>query len=266
MKKTEEKYKRIIIKIGTNTITYPNGTLNLRLIERLSWVLTDLHNQGRDVVLVSSGAIGVGSVQLGFSERPTETRKKQAAAAVGQAVLMQTYQRFFNVYGQKTAQILLTKDDVRDKERRQNTVNTFETLLELGVIPIVNANDTVTTFEAEFSDNDKLSAYVAALLNADLLILLTDIDALYDKDPKTHPDAKRIPVVNEITDETMSMAGAKGSSFSVGGMKAKLSAAKICFSGNTDMIIASGDDPARIFELVSGEGVGTLFTKKKGLN
>ena len=172
--------KRIVIKVGTSTLTYENGNLNLGLLNKLAWVLSDLRNQGRDVILVTSGAIGVGSKKLNFKTRPKETREKQAAAAVGQAELMHIYQNFFGEYSQRVAQILLTKDDFKEGERKTNTTNTLETLLNFGVIPIVNANDTISTFEIEFSDNDRLSASVASLIGADLLIILTDIDALYD--------------------------------------------------------------------------------------
>lgn len=258
-----KNHKRIIIKVGTSTLTYSNGRLNLKRIERLSWVLSDLRNQGKEVVLVSSGAIGVGSVRLSFSERPTQTRKKQAAAAVGQAVLMQIYQNFFNEYNQKVAQILLTKDDVTGGKRKNNTINTFETLLELGVIPIVNANDTISTYEIEFSDNDKLSALVAALLHADLLILLTDIDALYDSDPKMNVTAKRIALVEEVTEDVEKMAGKKGSTFSVGGMETKIQAAKMCQEAHIDMVIAQGENPSVIHSIIEGEDIGTYFRGKK---
>ena len=209
IKERVKNAKRIVIKVGTSTVTYANGNLNLSLLNKLAWGLSDLRNQGRDVVLVTSGAIGVGSKKLDFKTRPKETREKQAAAAVGQAELMHIYQNFFGEYSQKTAQILLTKDDFKEGERKTNTNNTFETLLEYGVIPIVNANDTISTFEIEFSDNDRLSASVASLLKADLLIILTDIDALYNSNPKTNPDAQRIAYVEKVTDEIMKMGGEK---------------------------------------------------------
>ena len=251
--------KRIVIKVGTSTITYPNGRLNLKRIEKLAQVLSDLRNQDKDVVLVSSGSIGVGAVRLSFSERPTETRKKQASAAVGQAVLMQIYQNFFYEYNQTVAQILLTKEDVASQIRRDNILNTMETLLEMGVIPIVNTNDTISTEEIEFSDNDRLSALVATLIQADLLVLLTDIDALYDKDPKKYADAKRISYVTEITPEIEQMAGEKGSAFSVGGMETKLQAAKQCLDHKVSMAIALGDDPGVLHRILEGEEEGTYF-------
>lgn len=256
--------KRVVIKVGTSTLTYPNGRLNLQRIEKLSWVMADIRNQGKDVILVSSGAIGVGAVRLDFKERPKETRTKQAAAAVGQAVLMQIYQNFFIQYGQKVAQILLTKEDFKEGERRQNTINTFETLLELNVIPVVNANDTISTFEIEFSDNDTLSAHVATLLNADLLILLTDIDALHDCDPKTNPHSRRISYVEEITKEIVRMAGTKGSEFSIGGMATKIEAAKICQKDGVHMVVAQGSNPTIIHQILNGDDMGTFFVGKVG--
>lgn len=255
--------KRIVIKVGTSTITYPNGRLNLKRIEKLAWVLSDLRNQDKEVVLVTSGAIGIGSSRLSYTERPTEIRKKQAAAAVGQAVLVQIYQKFFHEYNQTVAQILLTKDDVASEERKTNTLNTFGTLLEMGVIPIVNANDTISTYEIEFSDNDKLSALVAGLIGADLLMLLTDIDALYDKNPRTHSDAKRISYVPSITKEIEQMAGEKGSAFSVGGMETKIQAAKMCMDAGISMVIALGEEPTMIHRILEGEDVGTYFSREQ---
>lgn len=252
--------KRIIVKVGTSTLTYPNGKLNLSRIERLAWVLTDIKNSGKDVVLVTSGAIGVGSVNLNFEKRPDEIRKKQAAAAVGQAILMQIYLNFFKTYNQKVAQILLTKEDTGSEKRRRNTINTLETLLEMGVIPIVNANDTISVFEIEFSDNDRLSALVAELIDADLLILLTDIDAMYDSDPKVNKNAKRLSVVPAVTEAVEKMAGTAGSTFSVGGMATKVAAAKMCEENGIDMVIAMGEDPAIIQRILNGEDVGTLFS------
>lgn len=259
IKERVKNAKRIVIKVGTSTLTYANGNLNLSLLNKLAWGLSDLRNQGRDVVLVTSGAIGVGSKKLDFKTRPKETREKQAAAAVGQAELMHIYQNFFGEYSQKTAQILLTKDDFKEGERKTNTNNTFKTLLEYGVIPIVNANDTISTFEIEFSDNDRLSASVASLLKADLLIILTDIDALYNSNPKTNPDAQRIAYVEKVTDEIMKMGGEKGSEFSVGGMETKLLAARECCDNGVVMAILDGSNPLLIERLISGEDVGTVF-------
>ena len=201
--------RRIVVKVGTSTITYPNGRLNLKRVEELAWVLTDLRNRGKDVILVSSGAIGVGAVRMAMKTRPTAVREKQAAAAVGQAMLMQIYHNFFDRYNQTVAQVLLTKEELSSDSRYENTKNTLETLLEMGIIPIVNANDTISTYEIEISDNDRLSAMVAEIIHADLLLLLTDIDALYDKDPRHNPDARRVAHVAAVTDEIRGMAGSR---------------------------------------------------------
>ncbi len=254
---------RVVVKVGTSTITYPNGLLNLKRVEELAWVLTDLKNSGKDVVLVTSGAIGVGSVRMGMKERPTVMRQKQAAAAVGQAMIMQIYHNFFDRYNQTVAQVLLTKEEVGSDERYQNTRNTFETLMELGVIPIVNANDSISTEEIGISDNDRLSAIVAEIICADILILMTDIDGLYDSDPKSNPDAKRISFVDWVTDEVRQMAGDKGSAFSVGGMLTKLQAAEICQDAGVKMAIVLGEDPTIIHRVIAGEDVGTFFNSNK---
>lgn len=263
IKKRIMESKRIVVKVGTSTLTHPNGNLNLNLMNRLAWILADLNNQDKEVILVTSGAIGVGSKSLNFKKRPTITREKQAAAAVGQMELMHIYQNFLGEYNQKVAQVLLTKDDFKPGERKTNTNNTLETLLEFGVIPIINANDTISTFEIEFSDNDRLSASVASLLKADLLIILTDIDALYDANPKTHPEAKRIPYVEKVTDEILSMGGEKGSEFSVGGMETKLLAARKCYEHGVIMAILNGADPVLIEKLMAGQDVGTIFDCKQ---
>lgn len=255
--------KTIVVKVGTSTLTYESGRLNLKRIERLAWVLADIKNQGKNVILVSSGAIGVGSVRLGFSERPKQIKAKQAAAAVGQAVLMQIYQNFFNEYNQKVAQVLLTKEDFKEGERVFNMTNTFETLMEYGVIPIVNANDTISTFEIGFSDNDRLSAEVAGLVGADLLLILSDIDCLYDKDPKNHIDAQRVPLVHKITEEIEQMAGTNGSTFSTGGMSTKIAAGKICERNQIDMVVANGEDPAIIHRILEGKEEGTFFALRQ---
>lgn len=260
MRKELKHCRRIVVKVGTSTITYPSGRLNLKRIEELAWVLTDLRNRGKEVILVTSGAIGVGAARMAMKERPTITREKQAAAAVGQAMLMQIYHNFFDRYNQTVAQVLLTKEELSSDSRYENTKNTLETLLEMGILPIVNANDTISTYEIEISDNDRLSAMVAEIVHADLLLLLTDIDALYDKDPRTNADAKRVPHVAEVTEEIAAMAGEnKGSVFSVGGMKTKLQAARICLEANVKMAIANGEDPKVIHRIIDGEDIGTLF-------
>lgn len=251
--------KKIVVKVGTSTLTYENGNLNLGLINRLAWVLVDLINQDKEVILVTSGAIGVGSKSLNFKSRPTIIKEKQAAAAIGQVELMHIYQKFFGEYNQKVAQILLTKDDFKEGERITNTYNTISTLLEFGVLPVINANDTISTFEIEFSDNDRLSASVATLLEADLLIILTDIDALYDSNPKVNEDAKPIHYVEKVTDEIMKMGTGKGSEFSVGGMETKLLSARHCHRKGVMMAILDGSNPNLIQKLINGEVVGTLF-------
>lgn len=263
MREVLKDCNRIVIKVGTSTITYPNGLLNLKRIEELAWVLTDLRNSGKDIVLVTSGAIGVGATRMGLKERPTEVREKQASAAVGQAMIMQIYHNFFDRYNQTVAQVLLTKEEVSTEERYRNTKNTIETLMELGIIPIVNANDTISTYEIEISDNDRLSAIVAGIIDADLLILMTDIDALYEKDPREHPEAKRVGDIHWVTPEVEQMAGAKGSRFSVGGMRTKLEAAKICQEAGVRMAIALGEDPTVIHRILAGEDIGTFFHSKK---
>lgn len=255
--------KSLIVKVGTSTITYPNGKLNLRRIDQLARVLTDIRNRSTNVVLVSSGAIGVGSVRLGFEARPTLMREKQAAAAVGQAVLMQVYQNIFNEYNQKTAQVLVTKEDMSGDERPENIVNTFHTLWEFGVIPVVNANDTISTAEIGFSDNDNLAAQLGAFLKVDTLVLCTDIDGMYNCDPKKNPNAAKLSVIDKITDEIQAMAGDKGSTFSVGGMSAKLTAAELCMENGIDMVVALGDDPYILYDIIDGKDVGTLFAGKR---
>ncbi|MDR1640434.1 MAG: glutamate 5-kinase [Clostridiales bacterium] len=251
--------KRIVVKVGTTTLTHSTGLLNLKRIERLSWVLTDLFHQGKEIILVSSGAIAVGTNRLKLDERPRDTSGKQAASAVGQAVLMQIYNNFFNQYNQQAAQILLTRDVLEDGERKGYARNTFFKLLSMGVIPIVNANDTVSTDELGFSDNDTLSAYVARLTDSDLLIMLSDIEGLYDSNPKSNPEAKLISEVGEITSDLESMAGVSSTQFGTGGMITKLTAVKIAHGFGIDAVIASGDEPSLLFDILDGAPVGTLF-------
>ena len=259
MREKLKQSKRIVVKVGTSTLTYENGRLNLKRIERMAWVLSDLVNQGKEVVLVTSGAIGVGAARLSFAERPSEMKTKQAAAAVGQAVLIQIYQNFFKEYNQAIAQILLTKEEIENEQRHINTLNTLHTLLKLGIVPIINANDTISTYEIEFSDNDNLSAMVAKMIKADLLIILTDIDGLYHNDPRINKDAERISYVAEVTEDIRKMAGQKGSKFSVGGMATKVQAAEICQKAGVNMVVASGDDPTVVHKIIDGEDVGTFF-------
>jgi len=255
-------YKRIVVKIGTTSLVYDNGKLNFRKFEKLAWVLSDLMNHGTQVVLVSSGAIAVGAERLNLSERPRDVMGKQAASAVGQAALMHIYENFFMGYNQQIAQILLTKDVIDDKEKRGNARNTIEALFTMNVIPIVNENDSVSTDELGFSDNDTLSAYVARLVGAELLIILSDIDGLRESDPKINPDAKIISRVDEINDKLFDLAGSPGSSLGTGGMHTKLSAAQMATKVGINTVIASGEDPKVLFDILSGEFTGTLFASK----
>lgn len=253
--------KRIVIKIGTSSLTHPEtGRLNLRKLEVLVREIGDLHNQGKDVVLVSSGAIGVGAAALGMNGKPAELEKKQACAAVGQARLMMIYQKLFSEYNQMAAQILMTKNTMVDNLNRKNAKNTFEELLKLGAIPIVNENDSVSTYEIQFGDNDTLSAVVAALIGADLLILLSDIDGLFTDDPNRNPDAGFIDVVENLDSHFRNMGKAStGSKVGTGGMATKLTAAEIATAAGTDMIIANGEDFHVIHKIVEGRNQGTLF-------
>lgn len=262
--------KRIVIKIGSSTITHPlTGGINLLKMEKLVRVLTDLKNQGKEVVLVSSGAIAVGRKTVGLKEKPQETSLKQACAAVGQARLMMVYQKLFAEYNQVPAQILMTKYTMINDISRKNAQNTFRELLNMEVIPIVNENDTVSTDEleyGEFGDNDTLSAIVAALIGADLLILMSDIDGLYTDDPRNNPDAEFIELVEEINDELEEMGKGAGSSVGTGGMATKISAAKIATDSGADMVIANGEDIYTINEIMTGVNVGTLFKAHKNKN
>ena len=251
--------KKIVVKVGTTTLTYPNGKLNLERIDKLSRVLADLNNLGKEIILVSSGAIGVGVERLGLNREEVTLSQKQAAASVGQAILMKIYQKFFEEYNNSISQILLTKDIMDNRERKENAQNTFNTLLELGVIPIVNENDTISTYEIKFGDNDTLSATVAALVDADLLILLTDIEGLYTADPKKDPDAKIISTVDKITEEIFNAADGSGSTLGTGGMVTKIAAAKIGCRYGIDTVIANGKDPHIIYDILRGQELGTMF-------
>lgn len=260
-----EDVNRVVIKVGTSTLTHETGMLNLRRVEVLVRVLADIINMGKEVVLVSSGAIGVGAPHLVFpSKRPVSTIEKQAAAAIGQSELMNIYSTFFLRYSRITAQLLLTKDVIDMEDRKQNAINTLNILLSQGIIPIVNENDTISTYEIEFGDNDTLSAHVAQLCNADLLILMTDIDGLYDKDPRDHEDAHFIPVVENISREIFDMAGGTGSKRGTGGMKTKITAAEIAVNSGCDMIIINGARPENLYDIFDGKQIGTLFNKQVG--
>jgi glutamate 5-kinase len=255
--------KRIVVKVGTTTITHSNGKLNLRKIDNIAKVLSDLHNKGMEVILVTSGAIGVGAAKLNLSERPSEIRIKQAAAAVGQCELMNIYGKVFSEYSNIVAQVLLTSDVITDDHRRENVINTFNTLFEMSTIPIVNENDTVSVEELIFESNDILSAIVAKLIDSDLLIILSDIKGLYDCDPKRNPNAKLIPVVDYIDQKIYNMAQGVGSDLGTGGMESKLNAAKLVMESGIPMIIADGSNPNLIYDILEGKSTGTLFYKSK---
>jgi len=252
--------KRIVVKVGSSTLTHVGtGSLDLLKLERLVRVLTDLQNQGKDVILVSSGAIAAGREALGLTRRPTLTREKQACAAVGQARLMMIYQKLFAEYNQPAAQVLMTKYTMLDDVSRENARNTFDELLRMGVIPIVNENDTVSTDEIEFGDNDTLSAIVAALVEADLLILMSDIDGLFTDDPNRNPEAELISRVDTLTEEILRMGKGAASDLGTGGMATKISAARIATDAGADMLIVNGKEVYVIQELMEGQEVGTLF-------
>lgn len=261
--KLKEK-KRIVVKIGSSSLTHEKtGDINLEKMERLVRVLTDLSNQGKEVILVSSGAIAAGRKTLNIAERPKEKSVKQACAAVGQARLMMLYQKLFAEYNQMTAQILLTKYTMLNDISRRNAHNTFLELARMKVIPIVNENDTVSTDEIEFGDNDTLSALVAALVEADMLILLSDIDGLYTDDPHRNPNARLISMVPEISQDILKMGKGAGSDVGTGGMSTKITAAQIASGCGADMVIANGENVSVIRHIIAGEPVGTLFPAHK---
>ena len=257
--------KRIVIKIGSSSLTHPEtGALNLTKLEVLVREISDLHNMGKDVIVVSSGAIAVGRRAAGLGHRPSETKEKQACAAIGQARLMMIYQKLFSEYNQLAAQILMTKRTVMDNLSRFNALNTFQELLKLGAIPIVNENDTVSTYEMQFGDNDKLSSIVAALIDADLLLLLSDIDGLFTDDPNSNPNAELIHVVEKLDDHLLKMGKSTSTSdVGTGGMASKLTAAKLASAAGTDMVIANGEDFRNIHRVIEGQDCGTLFLSHK---
>ena len=254
---------RIVVKVGTSTLTHATGMLNIRRVEHLCKVLSDLKNAGHEIVLVSSGAIGMGVGKLALREKPKDIPTKQAAAAVGQCELMYTYDKLFSEYHHTVAQILLTGSDVRDEQRKLNFHNTLFKLLELGAIPILNENDTVATEEIVIGDNDTLAAIVAVSAGADLLILLSDIDGLYTADPRKCADATLIPYIEEITPEIRNLAGGSGSDLGTGGMSTKLRAGDIATEAGIDMVIANGTNPELLYRIVAGESVGTRFAGRK---
>lgn len=251
--------KCVVFKVGTTTITYDTGKSNIKTMERLVCVLSDLANSGMRVALVSSGAIAVGVGKLGLIERPSDTAGKQAAATVGQCELMFMYDKMFSQYGHKVGQLLITKDDVDHPDRRDNLIQTFDKLFYFGAIPIINENDAVAVDEIVYGDNDTLSAVVATLIGADALVILTETDGLYDANPDTVPGAKRLPVVEEITEEIRALAGDSISGFGTGGMITKLSAAEIATRNGIDTYIIGGKDPYDIYGLLEGKDIGTHF-------
>ncbi|MDE6539697.1 MAG: glutamate 5-kinase [Ruminococcus sp.] len=260
MRNISEK-KRIVIKLGTSTLAHKTGKLNIRRMNNLVRVISDLHNSGREIIMVSSGAVGLGAGKLGLSGKPKDTRMKQAVASVGQCELMHIYDDMFEKYSVTVGQILLTKTIISNPNHCSNFRNTVETLISMGVIPIVNENDTIAIdeLELEIGENDSLSALVAELSEADLLLILSDIDALYDDDPRTNPDAKPITYVEKITPEIEKVAGGAGSSLGTGGMSTKINAAKIATNAGIDMIIMNGKNPDLLYDLFENKELGTLF-------
>lgn len=250
---------RIVIKVGTSTLTHATGRVNIRRITALCRVLSDLKNAGHELLLVSSGAIGMGVGKLSLPGRPDDMPTKQAAAAVGQCELMYTYDKLFGEYNHVVAQLLLTGADIEDAERLQNFHNTLERLLQLGALPIINENDTIATHEIAVGDNDTLASIVATAAGADLLVLLSDIDGLFTADPHTHPEAELIPVVEAVTPEIRALAGCAGSALGTGGMVTKLNAAARCNAADIDMIVANGANPELLYGLLDGKRFGTRF-------
>ena len=253
--------KRIVVKVGSSSLTHAEtGSIDLIKMEKLVRELTDLHNRGKEVILVSSGAIAVGRKTIGMKDRPSQLSVKQACASIGQARLMMMYQKFFMEYNQIASQVLMTKNTLVNGENRINARNTFDTLLHMGAIPIVNENDTISTYEIQFGDNDSLAAIVASLIGADLLILLSDIDGLFTADPKTDPEAKLVDVVEQLDERYLHMASSKaGSDVGTGGMTTKLNAARIATYSGADMIIANGKEVGVLHQILEDDFVGTVF-------
>ena len=254
---------RIVVKVGTSTLAHATGQLNIRHVQTLVRVLSDLKNAGHQLILVSSGAIGMGVGKLLLPGRPSDMATKQAAAAVGQCELMYTYDKLFGEYNHTVAQLLVTGEDIQDEKRHKNFETTLNRLLELGALPIINENDTVATQEIEIGDNDTLGAVVAVSVGADLLVLLTDINGLYTADPHTHPDAQLIPRVDVLTPEILALAGGAGTKLGTGGMATKLRAAQLAGDAGVEMVIANGANPEVLYDIVDGKPVGTRFAARK---
>ncbi len=255
--------KRIVVKVGTSSLTHSNGKTNIRRIKELIEVLSDIANSGVQICFVSSGAIGVGVGKLGLKERPTDTEGRQAASSIGQCELMFIYDKFFSEYNYTVGQLLITKSDVESDERRHNLINTFNKLFEFGAIPVVNENDSIAVDEIVYGDNDNLSAIVAKLIDADLLVILTDADGLFDKNPNEFKDAKLIDTVETIDDKIISIASPHGSFLGTGGMATKVQAAKIATEAGIDTVVMNGNEPKKLYDLLEGKKVGTIFKAVK---
>ena len=250
---------RIVVKVGTSTLAHKTGLMNIQRMEKLVRVLADLKNSGREIILVSSGAIGIGVGKMGLPQKPVETPAKQACAAIGQCELMYCYDKYFSEYNHSVAQVLLTRDILDSPERKQNVVNTFQNLLHYGAIPVVNENDTVAVEEIVFGDNDTLSAIVGSLVETDLLVILSDIDGVFEQNPRENPDAKLIPRIPEITDAIRALAGDHGTSLGTGGMITKISAAQIGLDAGFPTVIMNGSRPELLYDLLEGREVGTYI-------
>ena len=263
---THRKYlkekKKIVVKVGTSLLAYDNGMLNLQRMEKLVRVLADLHNSGKEIILVSSGAVAVGMGILGLKERPAELVKKQALAAIGQAGLIRLYQKFFDEYSKTVAQVLLTRDGIENSLRRRNARNTLQELIGMGIIPVVNENDTVITEEIEFGDNDFLSAMVATLVGAELLLILTDTDGVFTADPQLDQSAQKVHKVLKASDDLKDIDVNGSSKLGRGGMASKVAAAELCREHNIDVVISDGNDPASIVDVLDGKDLGTFFVSE----
>lgn len=264
MQNSFQRARRVVVKVGTSSLTHETGLVNIRRIENLVKVLADIKNSGKELVLVSSGAIAVGVGKLGLTARPSDTPSKQAVAAIGQCELMYMYDKLFSEYNHTVAQVLLTRDVIESAQRKENCMNAFERLLSMNAIPVVNENDTTSVEEIEFGDNDTLSAIVAVLCHADALVIMSDIDGLYDADPRKDSGAKLIPVVDEIDESIASLAGGAGSSRGTGGMLTKIHAAQIACPGGVEMAIINGKRPQNLYDLFEGKPIGTRFTARAG--
>jgi glutamate 5-kinase len=255
------KKKRVVIKVGSSTLSFPNGRINLQRVEELTTVLAGIHQNDLEIILVTSGAVAIGGGILGVDEKPADLAEKQALAAIGQSELIKIYQKFFEYYKQVVAQVLLTKDGITNPVRRKNAFNTLSSLLEMNILPIINENDTVSTHGVRFGNNDVLSAHVAELIQADLLIMLSDIDGLFTEDPKKSKNARFISTVTHISQKMEQSAKGSDNSFGTGGMATKLDAVKICFEAGIDTILANGKEPGIIKAIMKGEEIGTYFTR-----